>query len=116
MCFNRNTTSKFFVGISFKGRKFIIRVEYFDAKNIFSHLFLLILKHIPKVVQYLSTPIKKALKIRYWRTFLNSKYTKYNAFLSRMVRQNNVDGRMQNRNFYVNQVGLVVILSYVNQN
>ena len=37
MRFRRNTTSKFFVGITDKKRKLIIYVEYFDTKNIFSH-------------------------------------------------------------------------------
>ena len=60
MRFKRKTTSKFF-SIKIKGRKFIIHAEYFDANNIFSHPFLKNLKHIPNVVQYLSTPTKKAL-------------------------------------------------------
>ena len=61
MRFKRKTTSKFFVGIKVKGRKFIIHGEYFDATNIFSHPFLHNLKHIPNIVQDLSKPIKKAL-------------------------------------------------------
>ena len=51
MRFKRKTTSKFFVGIKVKGGNFIIHVEYFDAKNIFSHLFLQNLKHRPNVFQ-----------------------------------------------------------------
>ena len=97
MCFNINTTSKFFVGVAFKGRNFIIHVEYFDAKNIFLHLFSMILKNRPNVVQYLSTLIKKALKSIDWRTVLYRNYTKYNVSLSRMARQNTVDGRMQKK-------------------
>ena len=49
MRFKRNKTSKYFVGITVKGRNFIIHMEYFDAKNIFSHRFLRHLKHIPNV-------------------------------------------------------------------
>ena len=64
----RKRTIKFFVGIIFKGRKFIAHAEYFDANNIFSHQFLQNLKHRPNVVQDLSTPMKKALKNRYLRT------------------------------------------------
>ena len=62
MHFKRKTTRKFFVGITVKGIKFIIHAEYFDANNIFSHPFLQNIKHIPKVVQYLSNPMKKALR------------------------------------------------------
>ena len=54
-------TSKFFVSITVKGRKFIINAEYFDANNIFSHRFLQNLKHGPNLVQDLSIPIEKAL-------------------------------------------------------
>ena len=61
MRFKRKATIKFFVGIKFKGRKFIIRAEYFDANNIFSHRFLLNIKLRPKIVQDLSTSTKKAL-------------------------------------------------------
>ena len=50
MRLKRNTTSKFFVGITVRGRKFIIHAEYFDANNIFSHRFLQNLKHRPNVV------------------------------------------------------------------
>ena len=60
--FKRNTISKFFVGVTVKGRKFIIHEEYFDAKNIFSHQFLQNLKHRPNMVQHLSKKTKKALK------------------------------------------------------
>ena len=43
MRFKRNTTSKFFVVITVKGRKFNIHADYFDANNIFSHKFIIIL-------------------------------------------------------------------------
>ena len=49
--FKRKTTSKFFVGIKVKGRKFIIHVLYFDANNIFSHPFLHYIKKRPNLVQ-----------------------------------------------------------------
>ena len=61
MRFNIKTTSTLFVGITVKGGEFIIHVDCFDANNIFSDRFLRHLKHIPNVVQDLSTPIKKAL-------------------------------------------------------
>ena len=61
MRFKRNTTRKSFVGITVKGRKFIIHAEYFDANNIFSHQFLQNIKHRPNIVQDLSTPMKKVL-------------------------------------------------------
>ena len=59
--FLREIQQAIFGGITFKGGKFIIHAEYFDAKNIFSHPFLQNLKHRPNVVQYLSKPMKKAL-------------------------------------------------------
>ena len=61
MCFKRKTTSKFSVGITFKGITFIIHAEYFDAKNIFSRRFLHNIRHRPNVVQSLSTTMKKAI-------------------------------------------------------
>ena len=39
MRFKIKTTIHFFVGVTVKGRKFIIHVEYFDANNMFSHPF-----------------------------------------------------------------------------
>ena len=61
MRFKINTTGKKIVGITIKGRKFIIHAEYFDANNIFSHRFLQNIKHRPNVVQDLSTPMNKAI-------------------------------------------------------
>ena len=57
----RNTTSKLFVGITYKKIKFIIHPEYFDSNNIFSPPFIQNLKHKPNMVQYLSRQIKIAL-------------------------------------------------------
>ena len=65
MCFKIKTTSKFFVGITVKGRRFIIHVDCFNANKIFSLRFFLNFKHAPNLVQDLSTPIKKALKSIY---------------------------------------------------
>ena len=50
----RKTTSKLFVGLTYKKRKFIIHPEFFDANNIFSHPFIQNLKHKPNIVQDLS--------------------------------------------------------------
>ena len=36
----RKTTSKFFVGLTYKKIKFIIHPEYFDTSNILSHPFI----------------------------------------------------------------------------
>ena len=47
------TTSKFFVGIIYKKREFIIHPEYFDANNIFSHPFIHNLRHKSNMAQYL---------------------------------------------------------------
>ena len=41
--------------------------------------------------------MNKALKNRDYITVLNSKYTKYNALLAGMVKQNTVYGRMQKK-------------------
>ena len=57
------TTIKFFVGITYKKRKFIIHPEYFDGNNIFSHPFIQNLKHKPNMFQELSRQMKIALKI-----------------------------------------------------
>ena len=46
----RKTESKFFAGIIYKKREFIIYPEYFDTNNIFSHPFIQNLKHKPNVV------------------------------------------------------------------
>ena len=62
MPLKKNTTSKFFVGITYKKRKFIIHPEYLDAKNIFSYLFIQNLKDKPNMVQDLSRQMKTALK------------------------------------------------------
>ena len=62
VCLKRNTTSKLFVGITYKKIKFIIHPEYFDAKNIFSHPFIQNLKHKPNMVQNLSIKMKIELK------------------------------------------------------
>ena len=51
MLLKRNPTDKFFVGITYKKREFIIHPEYFDANNIFSYLFIQNIKHKPKLVQ-----------------------------------------------------------------
>ena len=50
----RKTTSKLFVGLTYKKRKFIIHPEFFDANNIFSHPFIQNLKHKPNIIQDLS--------------------------------------------------------------
>ena len=50
VCFNINTTSKFFVGITYKERNFIIHPEYFDANNVLSHPFIQNIKHKPNMV------------------------------------------------------------------
>ena len=50
MRLKRKTTSKLFVGITYKKRKFIIHPEYFDANNIFSHPFIQNLKYKPNMV------------------------------------------------------------------
>ena len=64
MWFKINTTGEFFVGITVKGRNFIIHVEYFDANKFFLRQFLLNIKRISNVVQDLSTTTKKELKKR----------------------------------------------------
>ena len=56
------TTSKFFVGITYKKIGFIIHPEFFDAKNIFSHPFIQNLKHKPNMVQDMSIQMKIPLK------------------------------------------------------
>ena len=61
MHLKRNITSKFFVGIKLK-INFIIHPEYFDANNIFSHLFIQNLRHKANMVQDLSRKMKIALK------------------------------------------------------
>ena len=58
----RKTTSKLSVGITYKQIKFIIHTGYFDANNIFSHLFIQNIKHKPNMVQNLSRKINIALK------------------------------------------------------
>ena len=62
MRLKRNTTSKLFVGITKKKIRFIIHTEFFDAKNIFSHLFIHNIKHKPNTVQDLSIQMKISLK------------------------------------------------------
>ena len=62
MSLKRKTTGKFFFGITYKKRKFIIHPEYFDANNIFSHSFIHNLRHKPNMVKDLSIQMKIALK------------------------------------------------------
>ena len=59
MSLKRKTTKNFFVGITYKKRKFIIYPEYFDANNIFSHPFIQNLKHKPNMVQDLKIQMNK---------------------------------------------------------
>ena len=87
MLIKRNTTSKLLVVITKKKRKFIIHTEYFDANNIFSHLFIQNLKHKPNMFQELSIQIEISLKKIYWRTVSIIKYTKYYASTSRIVKR-----------------------------
>ena len=63
MCLNRKKTGKFFVGITYKKRRFIIHQKYLDAKNMFSHPFIHNLKPKPNMVQYLSRKIRYNLII-----------------------------------------------------
>ena len=58
MRLRRNKTSKLFVGIKFKKRKFIIHPEYFDARNIFSHPFIQNLKRKPNMIHDMSRQVK----------------------------------------------------------
>ena len=62
----RKKTSKFFVGISSKKRKFIIHPEFFDANNIISDPFIENLKRKPNMVhdllRQMNTPQKKWLE------------------------------------------------------
>ena len=62
MSFKRKTTSKLFVGIKDKGRKFIIHAEYFDANTIFSDSFIQNTKHKSNTVHDLSRQMKIPLK------------------------------------------------------
>ena len=105
MRLNRKTISKLFVGITYKKRRFIIDPEYLDANNIFSHPFIHNIKHKPNMVWDLLRQMKISLKKRDWVTASNSKCTEYNASLTRMVKHNTVDGRMQKTKLYYNQVG-----------
>ena len=61
MSFKRKTTSKLFVGIKDKGRKFIIHAEYFDANTIFSDPFIQNTKHKSNIINDMSKQMKKAL-------------------------------------------------------
>ena len=100
MCLKRKTTSKFRVGITYKKRNFIIHPEYFDANNIFSHIFIQNLKYKPNIFQDLSIQKNIVLKNRDWRKVSDIKYTKYNASLAGMVKQNTMEGQMQKTKFY----------------
>ena len=100
-----NTTIKFFVGITVKGRKFIIDAEYFDAKNIFSHQFIQNLKHIPNVVQDLSKPTKKVLRRQIFENSVEQKVHQIKKSLARMVK-NTVDGRIQ-KNMFLLEIGWI---------
>ena len=62
MRLKRKTTSKFFIGVIYKKRGFIIHPEYFDANNILSHPFIQNLKHKPNMVQDLSKQMRIAFK------------------------------------------------------
>ena len=58
----RKTTSKFFVGVTYKNREFNILPGFFDASNIFSHPFIQNLKNRPNMFQDLSIQTKLAIK------------------------------------------------------
>ena len=62
MRLKRKTTSKFFVGITYKKRKSNIHPDNYDAMNIFSHPFIQNLKHKPNIVHDLSRQMKISLQ------------------------------------------------------
>ena len=97
---NRKTTSKLFVGITYKKINFIIYPEYFNANHIFSHPFIQNIKHKPNMVQELLRQMNKAFKNIYCKTLSNSKYTKKYTSLARMVKQNTVKGHMHKTKLY----------------
>ena len=68
------------------------------------------------MVQDLSRQMNMEIKNRDLRLVSNRKYTKYNTSLGEMEKPNTVDGRVQKTKLYYNQVGLVMLLSSVNQN
>ena len=51
VCLKRKTIRKFFVGITCKKEGLVFIMNFFDANNIFSHLFIQNLKHKPSMVQ-----------------------------------------------------------------
>ena len=63
MHLKKDKTSKLCVGITYKQRNFIIHPKYFNANNIFSHLFIQNIKHKPNMVHDLSRQMKIELKI-----------------------------------------------------
>ena len=109
-------TSKFFVSITVKGRKFIINAEYFDAKNVFSHRFIQNLKHRPSVAQYLTTPMQKALKKEIPENIVEQQVHQIQKINGRNGKKKTHGWAYAKKEFYVNQVGLVMLLSYVDHN
>eukprot|EP00978_Attheya_sp_CCMP212_P022812 scaffold68740_cov63-Attheya_sp.AAC.1 len=57
-----NKKSKFFVGVTAKGRKFIVHEEYFDSNKIFSFPFLANVKKNSNVDHKLTSAMKQKLK------------------------------------------------------
>ena len=102
---NRETTSKFFVGIT-KKIKFIIHPECL-MPTIYFHIHLSRISNINQTwFRNCQEKWRYHLKNRYWITVSNIKYTKSYASLERTVKNNTVEG----------QVGLVMLLSCLNQN
>ena len=85
MQLKRSLKSKFFVGITNKQRKYIIRPNFMVANQETTDHFIQNLKSNPNKVHDLTGEIKKSFKNSDWKQVFIHKYTKYHASLTVMV-------------------------------
>ena len=116
MRLNRKTTRKLFFGIIYKKRKFIIHPRFCDAKNIFSHPFIQNIKNKPNMVQDLSRQIRIPLKKHRLENSIKQKIHQIIRITSKNGKTEYRGRKYEKTKLYYNQVGLVMLLSCVNQN
>ena len=95
MQLKRLLKSKFFVGITFKERKYIIHPGIMVANQEITDQFIQNLKSNPNKVHELTGEMKKSVKIRDWKQVSIHKYKKNQASLTVMVKLNTWEGHMQ---------------------
>ena len=86
---------KFFVGITYKQRKYIIHPDFMVGNEEIKDQSIQNLKSNPNKVHHLTGEMKKSLKNRDWKQVSIHKYTKSHAPLTVMVKLHTLEGHLQ---------------------